>query len=229
LPVTFDPRMLAAGNAAAFWTALGTARGCRLIRRPGLLAVDGGGRYGRKVIVLSPSVSPDDVRELAVGPVRVEDAFGAVIVDGLSATTMPVMIRRPAPAPPPSLPVEPVTTEDGLAGAERIVVDGFPLPDFQPYRRGEVLPAGLLSNDTVAVFRVGDAGAALTIDDPAAVGIYWVTTMPEHRSRGVGRSLMHAALARVPDRPMTLTASRAGRALYESLGFRFVTESVWWT
>lgn len=225
--MTADRLALAAGNAAAFWTAIGTARGYRLTRRTGLLAIDGDDRFGRRVIVLSPTVSDADVK--ALEPTRIEDVYGVLPADRLVPTTMPVMIRRPAPIAPPAQSVALVATEDDLAQAERIIVDGFPLRDYQPYHRGEVLPPSLLDDVRVSVFLAGAAGAALAIVDPAAVGIYWVTTMPEHRSRGVGRALMHAALARFPDRPMTLTASRAGLALYESLGFEFVTDSVWWS
>ncbi len=39
---------------------------------------------------------------------------------------------------------------------------------------------------------------------------------------------MLAALSRYADLPMTLTASRAGKPLYDSLGFTTVTEAVWW-
>ncbi len=73
------------------------------------------------------------------------------------------------------------------------------------------------------------AGACLIVLDGTAGGIYWVTTLPEHRSRGVARQLMHAVLARLADRPVTLTAARAGKPLYDSLGFRTITQSTWWT
>jgi hypothetical protein len=40
---------------------------------------------------------------------------------------------------------------------------------------------------------------------------------------------MHALLRRFDDRPMTLTASRMGRPLYESLGFEHITHANWWS
>jgi hypothetical protein len=48
------------------------------------------------------------------------------------------------------------------------------------------------------------------------------------RSRGVGRAVMLGSLAQLADLPVTLTASRLGRALYESLGFTAAADSTWW-
>lgn len=72
------------------------------------------------------------------------------------------------------------------------------------------------------------AGACLTVSDDSTVGLYWMTTLPEHRSRGVGRALLHGALNHQADLPMTLTAARAGRPLYDSLGFVPVADARWW-
>jgi ribosomal protein S18 acetylase RimI-like enzyme len=79
------------------------------------------------------------------------------------------------------------------------------------------------------VWREGEvAGACLTVEADDAVGVYWVTTLPEHRSRGVGRALMNGVLNEF-SRPATLSATRAGIPLYESLGFTVVTSATWWS
>ncbi|MGI5238212.1 GNAT family N-acetyltransferase [Dactylosporangium sp. CA-139066] len=67
------------------------------------------------------------------------------------------------------------------------------------------------------------------VPEDEVVGVYWVTTMPRFRSRGMGRALMHALLRRFGDRPVTLTASRLGRPLYESLGFEPLGDAHWWS
>ncbi|MFR9775451.1 GNAT family N-acetyltransferase [Micromonospora sp. MS34] len=235
---------LSVRNAAALWAALAEARGHALLRRSGFLAVAGDERAGLRILLLDPEPARDDRVELATlvrartGPVVVEDQFARLdLADlGLTPRTLPVLIRRPGPVPGPSLPVTPVEHPDQLAAAEEVVVHGFPLERFQPYRPGAAFPAALLDRPETRFFLVhrdvteatgGPAGACLTIRDEG-VGLYWMTSLPEHRSRGVGRALLHDVLGRFGDVPMTLTAARAGRPLYESLGFVPVADATWW-
>ncbi|MGR6317975.1 GNAT family N-acetyltransferase [Micromonospora soli] len=230
---------LSVRNAAALWTALAESRGNPLLRRPGFLTVVGDARAGLRILLLDPDPAPDDRAELAAlvrrrtGPVVVEDQYAGLDLTGLGLTprTLPVMIRRPGPVPGPALPVTPVERPDQLAVAEDVVVHGFPLEAFQPHRPGRAFPAALLDRPEVRFFllhRDGTpAGACLTVRDEG-VGLYWMTSLPEHRSRGVGRALLHGVLGQLGDVPMTLTAARAGRPLYDSLGFVPVTEATWW-
>jgi GNAT superfamily N-acetyltransferase len=87
--------------------------------------------------------------------------------------------------------------ERRLLDADRIVVEGFPLTSYQPYRPGRLLPPGLLQMPHMSVF-VADflgvpSGACLTVTDMHGVGgVYWVAVLPEHRSAGIGRALMRA-------------------------------------
>jgi GNAT superfamily N-acetyltransferase len=230
-------------NAAAFWVALATARGHTLVQRPGFLAAGGDGRIGQRILLLRPDPSPDDMAELteiarrpSAGPVTVEDAFNVVDMSGvrLNPRQLPVMIRRPGPAPAPStMKVIRVGTADELATAEQVMVDGFPIETAQPYRRGEALPADLLSWPGFDVFLVeydgATAGACVLVVHDGVAGLYWVVTLPEFRSRGVGRALMHAVLDHVEGIPVTLSAARAGKPLYDSLDFETITLSAWWS
>lgn len=222
---------LATANAAAFWTAIAAARGYTLLQRPGLLEIHGDERYGTRVLVLGPR--PATVEVPARGWVIVEDAFTTVRVDGLATRTLPVMIREPAPVPLPALPVRTVESKEDLAAAERLVVESFDLPHHQPYQAGEVFPECLLDDPTIKIFILyGEGkpvGASLSVRAGETVGVYWVTTLPEFRSRGIGRALMHAALTTFSEVPMTLTASRQGKPLYDKLGFTTVAEATWWS
>jgi GNAT superfamily N-acetyltransferase len=230
-----DALTLAAGNAAALWTGIGRARGYEIIDGDGWVAVIGDERQGLRVLTLREG-DPEAVRALAVRPGRVviEDAFGAVRLtdQGLSARQLPVMIRYPGkPVDEPRLPIRRAATPADLRTAERLVVEGFALEQFRPYEPSVAFPDVLLAD---LEFYLADldgepAGACVVVPQPGAVGVYWVTTLPEFRSRGVGRALMHALLRRFDDRPMTLTASRPGRPLYESLGFEHITASTWWS
>ena len=232
-----DDLTLAAANAATFWTRIGRARGYGLDRRDGFLAVTGDERYGLRVLTLGKDLCAADraaLDELAARPgrVMVEDAFDTVDLTalGLSSRRLPVMIRRAAPVPEPRPAVRRVLGPADLRTAERIVVEGFALENFQPYTSGVVFPDAVLESLELYLTDLDGepAGACVAVPESAAVGLYWVTTMPAFRSRGVGRALMHAVLRRFDDRPATLTSSRAGRPLYESLDFEHVTDATWW-
>lgn len=235
---TTDDRRLANRNAAALWTALAEAHA--LTRRPGFLAVHGSERTGLRILLLDPDPTPDERAELTelvrggrADRLTVEDPYGVLDLAplGLTAGSLPVMIRPPAPVPAPALPVTPVERSDQLAVAQDVVVHGFPLHDLLRHPE-EAFPAALLDRPEARFFVVHSdgvpAGACLTVRDDRTVGLYWMTTLPEHRSRGVGRALLHGVLSRLGDVPMTLTAARAGRPLYDSLGFVPVGDARWW-
>lgn len=235
VPPHRTPLHLAVRNAEALTTALARTRGHELVTRPGFLAM--AGPTLTRVLVRRPDPAADDLGELrllvkrAEARVVVEDSFGTVdgAALGLTARHMPVMVREPGPLPAPAVEVARVRTAADLAVAERVVVDGFPVTGFPP---GRALPAGLLDTDGFHLHlarRAGEpAGACLTVVAGGVGGMYWVTTLPAHRSRGVGRALMHAVLTEFPV-PMTLTATTAGRPLYDSLGFSAVALATWWS
>jgi hypothetical protein len=228
-----------ARNSAAFWSAKGEARGHEVLRRRGYLAVVGDARAGTRVLIQEPDLSVDELAEIgalalgAEGPVDVEDPFSAADLDhlGLRTWQMPVMVRPPAPAPPPALPTVSVARTEDLHAAERAIIASFGLARFEPHRPGESLPPTLLEHPGFA------AHLALIDGEPAAVCVsmvagglgshYWVGTLERHRSRGAGRAVMLASLAAIGHLPLTLTASRLGRPLYESLGYTAAAVSTW--
>ncbi|MFI6846842.1 GNAT family N-acetyltransferase [Kitasatospora sp. NBC_00085] len=161
---------------------------------------------------------------------------------------MAVMVREPGPldAPLPSslprsgdqgggpLTVDEVLDADGFAEVEHAVVEGFPIEAHQPWTRGGMLPAELLREPGLRAWlgRIdgAPAGACLTYDDGRATGVYWVATLPDHRSRGVARAVLETALAAAhPDRPATLVATQLGEPLYRKLGFIEWGRTHWWT
>ena len=231
---------LAASNAAAWWMELARARGHALIQGPGYFWVPGSVRAGLRIMVLSPDLDQAELARLAGSwpegsKLTVEDPYNVLDLSGVGLTpkSLPVMLREPGPVTgTPRLPATLATSENEIAIAERVVVDGFPLSRFQPYRQGECLPYSLTEHSGTRFHlarRDGEpAGACATFFDGTVGGVYWVGTLPEHRSQGVGRAIMTSALHELGDVPATLTATAAGRPLYESLGFRTVSESTWW-
>ncbi|MFF7589807.1 GNAT family N-acetyltransferase [Kitasatospora purpeofusca] len=232
---------LQARNSAAFWTATGVSRGHEVIRRRGFVAVDGDERAGRRILIQEPDLDPGEVAELseltrrAPGPVTVEDPFSSTDLSHLGIRTwqMPVMLRLPGPVAAPALDVTRVQQPEDLRAAEQVVIEGFELDGFEPYRPGELFPTSLIEQPGVDVFIASVdgsvAGAGVSVLADGVASHYWIATSSAFRSRGVGRAVMLGALAHVADLPATLTASKLGRPLYESLGYTVASPSTWWS
>lgn len=232
---------LQARNSAAFWAATGRSRGHEVIRRRGYLAVVGNERAGTRVLIQEPDLTADEVAEIAglareaVGPVDAEDPFSATDLGALEMRhwQMPVMLRPPGPVADPAMEIFRARGEADLHAAERAVIAGFELTRFEPHRGGELFPLALLDEPGVDVYvaRLDGqvAGACVTVRADGLASHYWVGTPPEFRSRGVGRAVMLGSLADVASLPVTLTASRLGKPLYESLGFTAAAPSTWWS
>ena len=167
-----------------------------------------------------------------------EDAFGADRAEQLDPSVrvldMPVMLRPagPVPAYGEHAQAARVLNADDLVAAERTIVEGFPVSALQPWRNGDALPARVLATSGCSVWlaRLRDrpAAAGCTFDDGGVVGVYWLATLPEYRSAGLGRAVMTTAINAHPDRPFMLTATDAGRPLYESLNFQTVARTTWY-
>ncbi|MDY0815726.1 GNAT family N-acetyltransferase [Kitasatospora purpeofusca] len=231
---------LQARNSAAFWTATGVSRGHEVIRRRGFVAVDGDRRAGQRILIQEPDLTPAEVAEVgelvrrAAGPLIVDDPFSSTDLShlGLRTWQMPVMLRPPGPVADPALEVTRVRQPEDLRAAERIVIEGFELDGFEPYRPGELFPTSLIEQPGVDVFIASvdgvAAGAGVSVVADGVASHYWIATSSAFRSRGVGRAVMLGALAHVADLPATLTASKLGRPLYESLGYTVASPSTWW-
>lgn len=235
---------LSARNAALLWRVLAGARGHTFTDHGSFAAADAGtAQGGLRVIRCDPGDAAAD--GTAIGrlvepqPVRamVEDPFGQLDLKrlGLSGRPLPVMLRDHPAGHWPAVPGVEVHRANGprtLAAAEEVIASGFPMHAFLPYRRGAMLPPGLLGSHQISVFlalRRGEpAGGCIALSADADGGIYSLATLPEHRSRGVGRALMHAALRHLGGIPVTLVATRDGVPLYQSLGFRTIGHSTWW-
>ncbi|MFB7605983.1 GNAT family N-acetyltransferase [Streptomyces gardneri] len=232
--------MRQARNSAALWIATGRSRGHEVVRRRGFVAVDGGERAGVRVLIQEPGLDPGELAELgelvrrAAGPVNAEDPFSSTDLShlGMRNWQMPVMLRQPGSVDEPAMDVIRVQRPEDLQEAERIVIEGFELTGFEPYRPGELFPMDLIGQPGVDVFVASHdgvaAGACVSVVDEGIGSHYWVATSSAFRSRGVGRAVMLGALAPLADLPVTLTASKLGRPLYESLGYTVAAPSTWW-
>ena len=109
-----------------------------------------------------------------------------------------------------------------LALAERVLVDGFPMPDAEPLSPGDVLHPSMLSPDTrVWLARVDGEPAAVAAahSHGGATLVEYVAALPVARGRGAGSAVTWAATLSEPDQPAMLIASDDGRPVYEAMGY----------
>lgn len=143
----------------------------------------------------------------------------------------PLMVRFPAPKPRPDaegVEVREVSDPEGLAVAERVLVEGYPMPGTAP---GTVLAAGLLGSSTriwvgyvdgepVSVAAAHQAGGATLVE--------YVAALLAARGRGAGAAVTWAATLADPEAPAVLVASDDGRPTYERMGYVAVERWTAW-
>lgn len=134
----------------------------------------------------------------------------------------PLMVRFPAPRPrpdPAGVEVREVRDAEELAVAERVLVEGYPMPGTPP---GSVLAPGLLGGPTrVWLAHVDGEPAAVAVAHQAAGAtlVEYVAALPAARGRGAGAAVTWAATLADPDAPAVLCASDDGRPTYERMGY----------
>jgi hypothetical protein len=137
----------------------------------------------------------------------------------------PVMVRWPGGEAPPlreGVELRPVTTAEELALAERVLVEGYPMPELQPLTPGSVLAPPILDGATrVWTAYVDGEPAAIAAAHVAggAALVEYVAALPAARGRGAGAAATWAATLCEPGLPAVLIASDDGRPLYESMGY----------
>ena len=147
----------------------------------------------------------------------------------------PFMARMPAaahaPAVPPELHIHEVVDRDGLEVFERTLVEGYPMPDLQPYEWGRFydervlggptrLWVGYVDDEPVATAAVHLAGGVNNVE--------MIATADAHRGTGYGAAVTWAATTADPALPAVLIASDLGRPVYERLGYTALTRWTLW-
>jgi acetyltransferase (GNAT) family protein len=151
----------------------------------------------------------------------------------------PLMVRLPGSAPDaaarepraPSVQVRPVRDAQELALAERVLVDGYPMPDLEPLGVGDLLGPSILTGPTrVWLAWLDDRPVAVSAAHQSAgvTLIEYVATLPDARGLGAGSAVTWAATLSAPDQPAVLLASDDGRPVYERMGYRAIERwSAW--
>jgi len=137
----------------------------------------------------------------------------------------PLMVRFPGSAVPrlrADVDLHEVHTVEELVLAERVLVEGYPMPHLQPLTPGDLWPISVLSEKTRIWLAYVDGEPAATAAahlDAGATLVEYVATLPVARGRGAGTAVTWAATAADPGRPAVLVASDDGRPVYEALGY----------
>lgn len=139
----------------------------------------------------------------------------------------PLLARPPAALVPPTVRsdvgVSDVTDTPGLTAWERVAVEGYPLPELQPFRPGTLVDPSLL-DDPRFLFTTGHENG-----EPASIGALFTdygvgcfalgVTRPEARGRGHWRAHAVRRLLAVPDLWTVGLFSDFSRSPAERLGF----------
>lgn len=137
----------------------------------------------------------------------------------------PVMVRfsgGDAPATKPGVTVREVVDEDDLAVAERILVEGYPMPDLEPLARGDLLGPRILGGPTRVWLAWYDEAPVAVAAAHSAAGmtlVEYVATVSQARGVGAGSAVTWAATLSRPEHPAVLIASDDGRPVYERMGY----------
>jgi GNAT superfamily N-acetyltransferase len=146
----------------------------------------------------------------------------------------PLMVRFPAPhetRTPPGVEVHEVTDASELSVAERVLVEGYPMPDLEPLAPGDLLAPGILDGPTrIWLGHVDGRPAAVAAAhvEAQAVLVEYVAALPAARGRGVGSAVTWAATLAEPDLPAMLVSSDDGRPVYERMGYLAIERWTGW-
>jgi hypothetical protein len=124
-----------------------------------------------------------------------------------------------------------ISTPAELNDAERVLVEGYPLPELQPFVAGRLFPPTLLDGSTrmIVAYEGGEPLATATAHSANGMTLVEnVAAMPAARGRGAGAAVTWAATTAFADQAAVLIASDDGQPVYARLGYlRLERWTVW--
>jgi ribosomal protein S18 acetylase RimI-like enzyme len=178
-------------------------------------------------------LGPPGTVKLFVSPFPTPD----LRLDGLHLMGHPPFMVRPpqgpTPDPIPGLEIQRVQSTEDLGLFERILIDGYPIPDMDPSEAPSLFRADYLEAGAHLYLGLLDGTPVATAAAHVAAGVShveFIATLPQYRGRGIGRAMTHAASVSAPNCPAVLITSDDGRGVYESLGYLSVSRwTIWMT
>lgn len=233
-------------NQAEVAALLAGATGGRHVRTDEVALADSGGpvMYTNQAVLFRPVFTPDDalldeVDRFFSGPhpALVLSVWPTpdLTARGWQLIGHPMfVVRSPGPHESPAPPGVTVVRVDNaveLAVAERVLIDGYPLPDAEGRAAYELLGTSLL--DGPLRFRVAyvDGRPAALASGHAGHGVVnlcMAATMATARRRGAWRALVWARVDDAPDLPAVAFTSDDSRPGFLRLGFLPITRFSLW-
>ncbi|KRF46064.1 GNAT family N-acetyltransferase [Terrabacter sp. Soil810] len=174
---------------------------------------------------------PEGVSSIVISPFPTPD----LTTHGLALVGHPPLMFRPpstvTPAPSTPLDVREATTEQHLQDAERVLVEGYPMPDMADLPPGDFYRPDVVDEPTkVFVGYDGDTPVATAAAHSAAgvTVVENVAVLATARGQGAGAALTWAATTAWPDQGAVLIASDDGQPVYERLGYLRIERWTCW-
>ncbi len=179
------------------------------------------------------ALGPPEAIKLLLSPFPTPD----LRLDGLQLMGHPPFMvcppRGPIPDRPPGLTIKQVQDDGDLGAFERILIEGYPLPDMDPAAAPSLFRPGYLGDRTHLYLGLLDGEPVATSGARVAAGVNhveFIATLPAVRGRGIGLAMTQAASVSDPNCPAVLIASDHGRGVYESLSYLPVSRwTIWMT
>lgn len=140
-------------------------------------------------------------------------------------------VGEPADAPPSDVNVRRAETADDLALIERIIIDGYPMPEPDRLPPNRALGPALLGSAVRPWIGYLDGTPSATAASHAAHGVVnlcLAATLPAARRRGLWQALVEARCADTPDLPAVAFTSDYSRPGFLRMGFLPITRFTLW-
>ena len=235
-------------NQADLGSAIALASGGRAAERVGVALADAGGELGfanqatlQRPLTGVADEALDAVDDFWRGNPRQHMLLSAWPTPDLASRGWRLeghpmlVVRAPGPhesAARPDVTLEVVTDADALATAERVVIEGYPIPPLAGSPVGEGLAPGLLATDVV--YRIGrldgvPVGVAARYVAHGVVNLCLAATLEAARRRGVWANLVWARVDDAPELPAVAFTSDYSRPGFIRMGFLPIMRFTLWT
>jgi GNAT superfamily N-acetyltransferase len=199
--------------------------------------------FGNQAILLRPlreadaDAVVDTVRASFTGPHVLFSAWPTPDLrrHGYALVGHPPFMVRPvggsAPVRPRELDVIEATDATSMEAYDRVFVEGYPVPELQPYQPGSLFGSRVLGGIARAWVGTVDGrpvAGSMAFTSRGIVGVENVATLRDARGHGYGAALTATAALSRPDLPSALIASDDGRGVYERLGFLPISRFTLW-